>query len=151
MAVFELLESQKLISRKIWVIEKSKHFHTVPYLLIPFSAQCSSLSSIFLRWQPSKATKGHLRVRLVDLTNHVSINSHETTLLPVAVRAERGRHVPREVQSFTQQLSNSQRKWPWTTVSKASKGHCLRNKTNDNDSINHVRFLESLERERSAS
>ena len=61
-----------------------------PYLLIPFSDQCSSLSSIFLRWQPSKATKGHLRVRLVDLTNHVSINSHETTLLPVAVRAKGG-------------------------------------------------------------
>ena len=29
MAVFELLESTKLISRKIWVIEKSWNFHTV--------------------------------------------------------------------------------------------------------------------------
>ena len=33
MADFALLETPKLISRKIWVIEKAWNFHTVPYLL----------------------------------------------------------------------------------------------------------------------
>jgi len=39
MAVFALLESQKSISRKIWVIKKSWNFHTVPSQLLYVSTE----------------------------------------------------------------------------------------------------------------
>ena len=50
-AVSELLESQKLISRKIWVMEKSWNFHTVFW-------QLTNFVRLGLEWSPCELRKG---------------------------------------------------------------------------------------------